>query len=147
MGWTPGQLIVSLFPNADYKQSAIFGGKMTGQSAAEKGWFWRLWGRVMGATLVLVLGYALLFRRFTPRGLSDALCSSALWLGLIALVPLVVELGRGVALPGRVGGDPEAWHQALITERQFRRRSMNVTFVLVAAALVLTVLSFILSAL
>lgn len=115
----------------------------TGQT----GRFWRLLGLVTGADLVFVVVYTLLFRRFTPRGLSDALCSSALLVGLVALVPLVVELGRGINLPGRAGGNQEKLRRAMADEQRLRQQGMVITFALVAAAVVLAVISFILSVL
>lgn len=115
----------------------------TGQT----GRFWRLLGLVTGADLVFVVVYTLLFRRFTPRGLSDALCSSALLVGLVALVPLVVELGRGINLPGRAGGNQEKLRRAMADEQRLRQQGMVITFALVVAAVVLAVISFILGAL
>jgi hypothetical protein len=104
-------------------------------------------GLVTGADLVFVVVYTLLFRRFTPRGLSDALCSSALLVGLVALVPLVVELGRSINLPGRAGGNQEKLRRAMADEQRLRQQGMVITFALIAAAVILAVISFILSVL
>ncbi len=123
-------------------------GKSPSQTqTGQTGRFWRLLGLVTGADLVFVVVYTLLFRRFTPRGLSDALCSSALLVGLVALVPLVVELGRSINLPGRAGGNQEKLRRAMADEQRLRQQGMVITFALIAAAVILAVISFILSVL
>ena len=107
--------------------------------------FWPILGIILGADFVLVLLYTLIIPGLTGRTLSDSLCMSSTVLGLIAAVPVLLDMGRGVGMAGKMGGAREQNQAALDLEHRRREQGITITFAFAAATLIVTVLSLILS--
>lgn len=104
--------------------------------------FWPLLGIVLGADALLVFAYTVIIPGLTGRALSDTFCSSALVLGLVACVPVLFDVGRGVVIGGQMSGNEADRRAVLEKEHQRREQGMVVSFALAVATLIITLLSF-----
>ena len=107
--------------------------------------FWPGLGIILGADVVLVLLYTVIVPGLTGRTYSDSLCVSAALLGLVAVFPVLLDVGRGAGLVSKIGVSDEARHEALEKERERRDIGTTITFVFAAAALVVGALSILVS--
>jgi hypothetical protein len=112
--------------------------------------FWRLvattvGGAVLLSSLYVVVGPSLGTVSENQRLWSDALCVSALLLGLGAGIPFLLDAGRGLTLPGKMGTSRESRGQVWDEERAKRERGIQITFALVLAALLTGIISLIAS--
>lgn len=108
--------------------------------------FLRIAGLALTVTLALTFLYVLVGPGFSLRGWSDALCVSAMLLGIGSAAPFIFDVGRGLVLPSRMGsnsgdhrGIPAA--KALQEEHVKREKGMMVTFALALAALLIAIAS------
>jgi hypothetical protein len=106
--------------------------------------FWPILGIVLSVDFVLVLLYTLIIPGLTGRTLSDSLCTSAVFLGLLAAVPVLLDMGRGIGMAGKMAGGREKHQAALEQEHQRRDQGITITFAVATATLIVTVLSLIL---
>ncbi len=104
--------------------------------------FWPLLGIILGADLLIVLVYTLIVPGLTGRAFSDALCTSALLLGLAAALPVLLDVGRGIGVGARMGDSEAERRAALQTEHQRREQGIVITFVLAAATFIIAMISF-----
>lgn len=107
--------------------------------------FWPALGIVLIADVLLVLVYTLIIPGLTGRAYSDSLCVSAMLLSLVAVVPVVLDMGRGVGLVFKAGGSAEERHEVLEKEHARRDRGSTITFIFAAAAFVIALLSIVVS--
>jgi hypothetical protein len=107
--------------------------------------FWPLVGLVLGADLILTLIYTLIKPGVNGQIWSDALCTSAVLLGIGSGLPFLFDAGRGLTLVGKMGGDETARHTALRRERRRRERGMTITFALALAAFITGLVSLVIS--
>ncbi len=106
--------------------------------------FWPLLGIAVAVDLILVLIYAVIIAQgLSGRVYSDALCTSAMFLGVLSALPVLFDAGRGMGLAINIGTSKEERYQALEKERRRREQGMVITFALVAATMLITLLSFI----
>lgn len=104
---------------------------------------WKLTGAILGIDLALVCLYLLILGKLTLRGLSDALCTSALLLGAATLLPLLGDVGRGLRVGVKVAEDQQRTNvnQTLKKEQTRRAKGMRYTFAFALAALIIGLLS------
>jgi hypothetical protein len=107
--------------------------------------FWRLVGLALVGAIALTLLYVLIGPGFSQAHWSDALCMSALFLGVGSSFPFLFDAGRGLALPGKMHGDADERRATWDTERTKREKGMIVTFALAVAAVLIGVLSLLTS--
>lgn len=116
--------------------------------------FWQIVGLTLVAALCLTLLYVILGPGFSGRAWSDALCTSAMLLGIGSAAPVVFDVGRGMflsglALPGKLelneGREAVPVKKALQEEQRKRERGMAVTFALALAALLIGIASIVVS--
>jgi len=107
--------------------------------------FWRLVGWALGGAVVLTLLYVLIGPGFSQARWSDALCISAVVLGVGSSIPFLFDAGRGLALPGKMNGDADDRRTAWDAERTKREKGMTVTFALALAAVLISLLSLLTS--
>jgi predicted nucleic acid-binding Zn ribbon protein len=107
--------------------------------------FWPLVGIASGVALLFALAYALLRPGFSLGALSDSLCISALLLSLASGIPFLLDAGRGLAIPGKMGQDKDQQREILRDERRKRERGMRITFALALAAFLIGLASLLLS--
>lgn len=107
--------------------------------------FWPALGILLGADVVLAFLYTVVVPGLTGRTYSDSLCVSAALIGLVAVVPVLLDVGRGARLVSKMGVSDEERHEALEKEREFRDAGSTITFVFAAAAFVIGVLSILVS--
>ena len=107
--------------------------------------FWPALGIILGADVILVFLYTIIVPGLTGRTYSDSLCVSAALLGLVAVVPVLLDVGRGARLASKIGVTEEERHDALEKEREHRDTGSTITFIFAAAAFVAGVLSILAS--
>lgn len=113
--------------------------------------FWRIVGLALGGAIGLSLLYAILRPAGTgndwgtAREWSDALCTSALLLGLGSGIPFLLDAGRGLLLPGKMGTSKEERLATWDAERAKREKGIRLTFALALAAAITGFLSLIIS--
>jgi len=107
--------------------------------------FWRLVGSALGGAVVLTLLYVLIGPGFSQARWSDALCMSAVGLGVGSSIPFLFDAGRGLTLPGKMHGDADDRRATWDTERTKRENGMTVTFALALAAVLISLLSLLTS--
>ena len=78
--------------------------------------FWRVFCLALAVEVGLALLYTLIVPGLTGNALSDALCTVSMALGVISIVPVIVDMGRGMALPGVVGATDATRRSALRRE-------------------------------
>ncbi len=107
--------------------------------------FWRLVGLALAGAVVLTLLYVLIGPGFSQARWSDALCMSAVVLGVGSSIPFLFDAGRGLTLPGKMHGDTGDRRGAWDAERSKREKGMTVTFALALAAVLISLLSLLTS--
>ena len=107
--------------------------------------FWPALGIILGADIVLAFLYAVIVPGLTGRTYSDSLCVSAALLGLAAVIPVFLDVGRGARLATKIGVTEEERHDAMEEEREHRATGSKITFIFAAAAFVIGVLSILVS--
>ncbi len=107
--------------------------------------FWRLVGLALVSAVVLTLLYVLMGPGFSQARWSDALCMSALILGIGSSIPFLFDAGRGLTLAGKMHGDADDRRAAWDAERTRREKGMTITFALGLAAVFIGVLSLLTS--
>jgi len=107
--------------------------------------FWPTLGILLGADIVLALLYTFVVPGLSGRTYSDSLCVSAALLGIGAVVPVLLDMGRGARLATKMGRSEEERHEALEKERENRDMGSRITFLFAAAAFVIGVLSIVVS--
>ena len=107
--------------------------------------FWPALGIILGADVVLAFLYAVIVPGLTGRTYSDSLCVSAALLGLAAVVPVLLDVGRGARLASKIGVSEEEHHEAMEKEREHRDTGSTITFIFATAAFVAGVLSILVS--
>lgn len=107
--------------------------------------FWPALGILLGADTVLAFLYTVIVPGLTGRAYSDSLCISAAFLGFAAVVPVLLDVGRGARLASKMGGSEEEQHEAMEKERKQRDMGSRITFIFAAAAFVAGVLSILVS--
>ncbi len=105
--------------------------------------FWPLLGMILGGTFVLALLYTALVPGISGRALSDSLCVSALLLGILSILPLLLDTGRGIKIASEMSADEEERHEAMAKERRKREQGMTISFAVAAATILLVVISLI----
>jgi len=106
--------------------------------------FWPLLGIVIAVDIIIAILYTLIVPGLSGRALSDSLCTSALFLGFVSALPVLLDAGRGVGMATRIGATSEERQIVWAKERQRREQGMLISFVLGTATLLVTLLSFIL---
>lgn len=113
--------------------------------------FWRIVGLALVIALSLTLLYVILGPGFSGRAWSDALCTSAMLLGIGSAVPVVFDVGRGAwlggsVLPGkRESSDGDPISTALREDHRKREKGIAVTFALALTALLIGIASIVAS--
>lgn len=107
--------------------------------------FWRLVGSTVGGALVLTLLYVLIGPGFSQARWSDALCTSAIVLGIGSSIPFLFDAGRGLSLPGKMHGDADDRRATWDRERTKREKGMAATFALALSSVLISVLSLLAS--
>ena len=113
--------------------------------------FWRIVGLALGCAIGLSLLYAIVQPSGSTnnwgraREWSDALCTSALLLGLGSGIPFLLDAGRGLMLPGKMGTSKEERLATWDEERAKREKGIRLTFALALAAAITGFLSLIIS--
>ena len=107
--------------------------------------FWPALGIILGADVVLAFLYTVIVPGLTGRTYSDSLCVSAAFLGLAAVFPVLLDVGRGARLASKIGVTEEERDEAMEKEREHRDTGSRITFIFAAAAFVVGVLSIIVS--
>jgi len=107
--------------------------------------FWSLLGVMIGAALIASLLYTLIGPGMSLRTLSDSLCTSALFLGILSALPLLFDVGRGMGVAAKMGGDPQARQKVMDKEHQRREQGMVISFALIAATVFATISSLVLA--
>lgn len=112
--------------------------------------FWRVVGIGVGSALLLSSLYILvsggsgaLVGSLSPW--SDALCVSALLLGLGGGIPFLLDAGRGLTLSRTIGTTEESRRHFWDEERAKREKGMRITFALGLAALLIGLISLLVS--
>lgn len=107
--------------------------------------FWPVVGLALGIDLIVTLLYTLVTHRNGGTPWSDALCTSAILLGIGSGLPFLFDAGRGLTLVGKMGRDETTRHAALQRERQRRETGMTITFALALTAFITGLLSLVIS--
>lgn len=129
---------------------------MPQDEGSRRGVLWRLVGLAVGGALALSLLYALITPSETGlaasgalrrklQGWSDALCVSAMLLGLGSGIPFLLDAGRGLMLPNKMGTSRESRERSWDEERAKREKGIKITFALGLAALLTGVFSLLIS--
>lgn len=109
---------------------------------------WRFW-QVFGLATAMALAITLLFTAFgsgfNTEKWSNALCLSALALGVASTIPVILDVGRGFLLIGRITESKEEQKEALERDHTQRNTGIMFTFALALAALLLMFLSLVVS--
>lgn len=108
--------------------------------------FFAVLGIAIAVDLSLVVLYTLFTAQPSWRLLSDGLCFSSSFLGLLSALPLILDAGRGFGVAIKMSDDEEARKAAVILEHQRRERGMVITFAFVTATILIAILSFVVGA-
>lgn len=107
--------------------------------------FWPLVALTLAVDLVITLVIVAVGPGFSGQAWSDALCLSAVFLGLISGIPFLLDAGRGLTLAGKMSADNEERRELLQKERHRREKGIRFTFALALAAFLIGLLSLLLT--
>jgi len=96
--------------------------------------FWRLVGMALLGGAILTVINVLISREPSLVGWSNALCRSAMLLGIGSAVPFLFDAGRTFGVAGKLEGDADNRRAVWESEQAKREKGMTVTFAIALAA-------------
>lgn len=118
---------------------------MTNRTPSPRWQFWQVFVLATALALALTLLVTSIGPGFSAENWSDALCMSALGLGVASTVPVILDVGRGFWLIKHIAENEKGQEEALKQDHKRRDRGIMFTFALALAALLLMVLSLLVS--